>query len=102
VDGRVVGFIRYAHGWHQDVSFGGFELDKDDVYSVMANLAPAYRNLGVGTEAYRQFIKLMKAQGTNVIYGIPKTPGSARFMRRLGFKKVTLRPSYTEIYKLDL
>jgi len=98
-DGKRVGFINYAHGWHPDLG-NNAHLPKGYIYSAYTTVG--VRNMGIGSQAYRMFISLMKMKGEHVIAGIPETPRSLRFMKRLGFKKISDEgPIPWNIYQTD-
>lgn len=100
-NGKDIGHIKYAHGWHGEIGV----LKKHEIYSAMMNLAPAYRNRGIGTEAYKIFMGMMRKNGVRTIFAVPENVDSEIFMERLGFHK-TMRPlsyeSFFEVYELTI
>jgi GNAT superfamily N-acetyltransferase len=88
VDGVQVGFINYAHYWHRDISEG--MMPKGYVYSAMLVISPQFRRKGVGTTAYKIWAGIRRKDGDRVIAGLPKTPRSEQFMRKLGFRKMDI------------
>jgi hypothetical protein len=82
VDGEDVGFINYAHSWHEDIG----NIPNGYVYSAYFELKEPYRRMMLGTMAYEQFLDLMKRKGEKAVLGSPGSPAGARLMFNLGFE----------------
>lgn len=81
----------------------GFIIEFDEGYKTDFSyidifILPEYRNLGIGTEAMRKYIKFTDKKR---LYIKSNNEQSIRWMNRIGFKYIT-ENLYKNLYKLDI
>jgi len=77
---KEVGYINYQH----NISSVD-PLPRKHLYSAFLNIAPEYRGLGIGSQAYKLWAALRKMQGDTVIRGYPLSYRSRKLMRSVGY-----------------
>jgi GNAT superfamily N-acetyltransferase len=80
---REVGFINYNTGNNGD--FPWIPVERHEVYLRYMNVHFKARNRGVGSQALREFERLLRAKGITKVSLHPNSARASRFWRRNGF-----------------
>jgi len=93
VDGEEAGFARIHHGWDSDLDK---MLHPDSSHSAWFSIKPKFRGTGVAEAAYRLIVEHERLKGQARIYGIPISPVSKGFMRKVGFRSTGEKVAITQ------